>query len=135
MIVVRDLRSTLQISSTEIRKLALQRINDLGVDAIDAALAFLLIIELGDDLEALSTQMGFDPLKIRMAGIRFGEPGFTPSFEFVAEFPDCYDMVFVISDDGYGIEVFIPKHPGVNADLLGCATSTPSQPVKPASHE
>ncbi len=106
MIKVTDLATAAQISNTAIGALVQQRINDLGGEAFDSA-AFL-VIQPGDTLAAIDSQLGFSSLANRITGIRFDEPGFWPSFEFVEELPTCYDMVFIISDDGFGIELFIP---------------------------
>ena len=103
----------------EIRELVTQRMEDLGGDAFDAnALGYFLVVESGDAIEAINAQLGFDILCNRFTGIRYDQPGFTPSFEFVEEFPACYDVVFVLSDDGYGVEVFVQKANGVPPDLL-----------------
>ena len=119
MIVVRNLQSTHQISNLQIRDLVQQRINDLGGEDFDAdSLGYFLAIEAGDTIEAISAQVGFNILQNRFTGIRFDATGFTPSFEFMEEFPACYDMVFIISDDGYGIEIFVPKEECINTDLL-----------------
>lgn len=119
MIIVRDLSAIHQVSNPEIRELVLQRMDDLGGDAFDAnALGYFLIVESGDTLESLSAQVGFAILCNRFTGIRYDQTGFTPSFEFVEEFPACYDMVFILSDDGYGVEVFVQKAKGVPPDLL-----------------
>lgn len=119
MQVIRDLPSTQQISDPVIRQLVRQRIDDLGGDKFNAAeLGFFLVVEPGDSLGSINAQIGFNIQANRCTGIRFGAPGFTPSFEFVEEIGNCFDMVFVISDDGFGIEVFIPKTDGVDPDLL-----------------
>ncbi len=119
MIVVRNLQSTHQISNAAIRQLVQQRISDLGGEAFDAAaLGYFLVIEPGDTLEAIHAQVGFNILQNRFTGIHYNDTGFTPSFEFVQEFASCYDMVFVISDDGFGVELFVPKEEGIETDLL-----------------
>ena len=118
MQIIRDLQSTHQISNLQIRALVQQRINDLGGEAFDAtALGYFLIIQPGDTLDAIDSQLGFSILANRVTGISYDQPGFSPSFEFVEEFPSCYDLVFVLSDDGYGIEVFVEKAEGVPPDL------------------
>ena len=118
MIVVRDLQSTHQISNLEIRQLVQQRISDLGGEAFDTTtLGYFLVIEQGDTLDAVNTQLGFSILANRFTGIAYSDTGFTPSFEFVEEFATCYDMVFILSDDGFGIEVFVEKAEGVPPDL------------------
>ena len=124
MQIIRDLASTTQISNPSIRQLVQKRINDLGGEAFDtAALGYFLVIEPGDTLDAIDSQLGFCILANRVTGISYDQPGFSPSFEFVEEFPSCYDMVFVLSDDGFGIEVFVPKAEGIPPDLrIMCRT-------------
>ena len=119
MIVVRDQSNIDQISNPAIRELVQQRINDLGGEAFDSnELGYFLVVESSDTLEALSAQLGFDMLRNRFTGIRFNATGFTPSFEFIEEFPACYDMVFVLDDTGIGVEIFVPKEEGIDPDLI-----------------
>ena len=114
-----DLASTAQIGNPAIRQLVEERINDLGDEAFDATeIGYFLVVEAIDTIEAIQKQVGFNVLKNRFTGIRFDATGFTPSFEFVEEFASCFDMVLVISNDGYGVELFVPKTDGVDADLL-----------------
>ena len=123
MQVIRDPASTAQIANPEIRRLVEQRIYDLGKpdgteEPFDlAALGYFIVVDPGDTLDAIDAQMGFPILCNRWTGIRFDQPGFTPSFEFVEQIHGCFDMVFILDDSGYGIEVFIPSE-GVNPDLL-----------------
>ena len=119
MIVVRNLQSISQIRNLAIRDLVRQRIEDLGGGAFNAdALGYFLVIEAGDTIEAIDGQVGFNILHNRFTGARYDQPGFTPSFEFVEESPACYDMVFILDDSGYGVEVFVPKEVGIDTDLL-----------------
>ncbi len=119
MIVVRDHSSTQEIIHLEIKQLVQQRINDLGGEAFDSSeLGYFLVVEAGDTIEAIQTQVGFDILRNRFTGIPFNATGFTPSFEFIEEFPACYDMVFVLDDTGIGIELFVPKERGIDPDLI-----------------
>jgi hypothetical protein len=119
VIVVRDLQSTSQISNLSIRDFVRQRIEDLGGGAFNAdALGYFLVIEAGDNIQAIHGQVGFNILHNRFTGARYDQPGFTPSFEFVEEFPVCYDMVFVLDDSGYGVEMFVPKEVDIDVDLI-----------------
>lgn len=69
-------------------------------------------------MNALNEQIGFSIIANRFTGIRFDRPGFTPSFEFIEDVGCCYDMVFILSDDGFGIEVFVPKTDGIDPELI-----------------
>jgi hypothetical protein len=117
--IVRSLQSTQQISNPVLRELVQQRINDLGGEAFDTdALGYFVVIEPGDTIEAIHAQVGFNILHNRFSGIRFNATGFTPSFEFIEEFPACYDMVFVLDDSGIGIELFVLKEEGIDTELI-----------------
>jgi hypothetical protein len=119
MIVVKSLSDTQQIGNITIRELVRQRINDLGGEAFDATeLGYFLVVESGDKLAAINDQLGFDILCNRWTGVRYDHADFTPSFEFIEIFPAWYDMVFILSDDGYGLEVFVPMEEGIDPDLL-----------------
>jgi hypothetical protein len=114
-----DLPSTEQISDPAIRKLVRQRFDDLGGDKFDAAvLGYFLVIEPGDSADAINTKIGLNILANRFTGIRWDQPGFTPSFEFIEAFPSCYELVFILDDSGYGVDIFISKGTGVDPDLL-----------------
>ena len=119
MIVVRDHSTIDQISNPAIKELVLARINDLGGVAFDAdELGYFLVVESSDTLEAWSAQLGFDLLRNRFTGIRYEQADFTPSFEFIEEFPSCYDIGFVLDDTGIGIELFVPKEEGIEPELI-----------------
>ena len=118
MQVIRDLLSTERISDPAIRTLVQQRIDDLGGDKFNTTeLGYFLVIESGSQ-ETINAQLGFSILANRFTGIRWDQPGFTPSFEFIEEFPACYELVFILDDSGYGIDIFISKGTGVDPDLL-----------------
>ncbi|MBK6593285.1 MAG: hypothetical protein IPG23_11360 [Burkholderiales bacterium] len=119
MQIIRDLPSAATVHNPEIRQLVQQRINDLGGDSFDAnELGYFLVIEPEDTLHSIAAQLGFSIVANRSTNLRYDQEGFTPSFEFVEQIGNCYDLVFVISDDGYGIEVFVPNTEGIDPDLL-----------------
>jgi hypothetical protein len=124
LIVVHDHSNIDQIRNIAIKDLIQKRIDFLTeLDAAD--LCNILVVEGSDTLESLSAQLTFNILCNRFTGIRFDQEGFTPSFEFIEEFPSCFDMVFVLSDDGFGVELFVPKEEGINSKLIEmCRTFT-----------
>jgi hypothetical protein len=123
MQIIRDLVGTSQISDTSIRDLVRQRIDDLGGEAFDSAeLGYFLVVEIGDTLQALEAQLGYSILVNRITGIRWEQPGFTPSFEFIEDMGFCYSLVVVLSDSGYAVELLIGDKVGGDVDLLAmCA--------------
>ena len=97
MQIIRSPADAANIADPAIRQMILQRIDAIASDEpYDANLhGYFVAPEDGDSLTAISAQIGFDPL--------------TKTPEILEEYPDCYDVLFIISDDGFGIELFIPK--------------------------
>jgi len=119
MIVIRDPSTVLQISNIAIRELVQQRIDALHGDGFDIAdIGYFLVVEPRDKLEAIDAQLGFPVLCNHFTGQRRDQPNFTPSVELVEEFPACYCIVFVLGQDGAGLEMFVPKEEGVPLELL-----------------
>ncbi|MDD2882214.1 MAG: hypothetical protein PHQ58_17450 [Rhodoferax sp.] len=44
-------------------------------------LGYFLIVQPGDSIAIINAQIGFDILANKWTGIRFDQPGYTPSFE------------------------------------------------------
>lgn len=110
MQVHRDQASIKAIPDSRLRSLiercvaALCDFDDLNL----SELVTFIVVEPGDALEAVNKELGFPIL---------GRP-----FELIANHPDWYEIVFIVSDDGYGIEVFVSKASGVPPELLSvCA--------------
>ena len=124
LIVVHDHSNIDQISNIAIKDLIRKRIDSLN-DLDAGELCNILVVDGSDTLESLSEQLTFNILCNRLTGIRFDQEGFTPSFEFIEEYPSCFDMVFVLGDDGFGAELFVPKEKGINSELIAmCQTFT-----------
>ncbi len=58
-------------------------------------LGYILIAEPGDTIASLDAQLGFPILANR--------------HEFILELTHWYELVYVLGQDGYGIEVFVSK--------------------------
>ena len=124
MIVLRDPKAVTSISDADIRSLVAQRFAEVWPDeTYDPNLdGYMIVVEPGDSVDALEKESGCHILYSLIGGARFGNPDFSTSFEFLDEHACCYEMAFVLSDDGYGIEIFIPKIAGIDAELLAmCA--------------
>ena len=82
----------------------------------------LIVVEPGDTTKALEQESGCRILRSLFDDARFGDPEFAPSFEVLEEHPGCYEMVFILNDDGFGVDFFIPKQAGIDPELLAmCA--------------
>ncbi len=129
MQIISDLTGASQICDGAIRELVQQRINDLGGEEFDSTeLGYILVVEGGDTLDALEAQLGFSIVANRFTGIRYDQPGFTPSFEFIEDLGHCYDMVIVLSDSGYGVEILVPNKAVGDVDLLAMCHTYATRP-------
>jgi hypothetical protein len=110
MLVLRDHASIAAVEDPDLRALIEKRIEPFAEfdDYELHELVSIVIVEPGDALSTLDLQLGFPILENR--------------FEMLVEHAGCYEIVFVLSDDGYGAEVFVKKHPDVDPQLLAmCA--------------
>lgn len=120
MLLIKEAVGVARIESPEIRALIEDRITTLSEEEpYDSGThGYFVMWEEGDSIEGLDQALGFPVLSNRYSGLRFGESGFSPSFELVEEHLTCFEMVFVLSDDGYGVVVFIPKTANADPSLL-----------------
>ena len=93
----------------------------------------MIVVEPGDSVATLEEASGCLILRNLFDEARYGDPGFTPAAEALEEHAGCYELVFILSDDGYGIEIFVPKVDGVAPELLEmCATvAVPAEELNP----
>lgn len=92
-----------------ITSLIQQRLSDLlqDDDLTMEELVFFVVPEPGEAIPQLVEALGTDLQTVDGS----------PLWEFIEEHPTCYEFVIVMSDSGFGAEVFIPKT-GIDADLL-----------------
>ena len=97
-------------------------------DDIGELLNFILV-EPGDTLEAIDAEMNGTFLADHYGGRHIGDPGFLPCFEALEEHATFYDIEFVQGDEGFAVQVLVPKCPGIDPWLLQlCAEhATPFQ--------
>ncbi|MDP3815786.1 hypothetical protein [Pseudomonas sp.] len=86
-----------------------ERLGEYEVDDLSKLVRFI-VFEHGDAVTDLDAALGFPIMTNRFDGTHFGEPDFSPSWEVAEEHSHWYELVFVLSDDGFGVVVFIPKN-------------------------
>lgn len=120
MIILRGPTLTDSIPDPDIRNLIETRFTEICAgEPYDYDLhGYMIVVEPGDTVEALEKEIGYPILHNLFDDVRFGNPDFVPTFEVLEEHAGCYEMVFILNDDGFGIDIFIPKREGVDADLL-----------------
>lgn len=107
------------VSEPVLRGLIHQRIRELAdYVAHFSELVSYVVFERGDRLADLDTALGFSVLVSRFDGLPFDAPGFTPPWEVLMEHAGWYELVYVLTDAGSGVEVFIQKEEGMPSRLM-----------------
>ncbi len=78
-------------------------------------LLHMVVVEAGDTVGDLEKQLGFTIMHNRWNGYSHNAEGFTPSWDAFDAHVHWYELTFVLSDDGFGIVVFLPRS---NSDAL-----------------
>ncbi len=99
-----------------LKRLLMERRDQLGSDTED--IARFVVVQLGDGLAALETALGFSILQNQTDGRRFGDPEFSPSWEWLADPGHCFELVFIMTDDGFAHVVLVENSLGVDPELL-----------------
>jgi hypothetical protein len=116
MIIIRTTEAVTGITSQEIQQLIMERIAEITQgQPYDADIyGEFRLVEAGDTLPEIEAYLGREVIG---------------NFEWLVVWPCCFEAVFILSDDGFGIDLLIPKLPSIDPDLLAlCATyATPAE--------
>ena len=105
---------------SRLKELLTERIRQLEVDDLTTAARFL-IAEAGDSLDALEKELGF-------AISNDTEVGF--GCEWIEDHGHTFELVFILTDDGFAHVAFVPRQPDIDAALLSlCALFASEQTI------
>ena len=134
MIRIRGPDQARRISDPDIRRLVQQRFAEVcnGEPYDPDVHGEMIVVEPGDTLRSLEGESSVPVATNPFDDCCFPDPDFVPVCEYLEEHPHCYEMMFLFSDDGAGVNFFIPKQ-GIDADLLAyCARyAVPAPAVTP----
>ena len=83
----------------------------LGDDMPFADMAHFVIVEPGDTIDAIEATIRLPIRPDADAGI--------PAWEWVMDHGFCFETVFVLSDDGYAVVLFVQVMKGMDPELMG----------------
>ena len=119
MRVLRSPEDLLDLPRGPVRALVEQRMAQIGgADPFVPALGQFVVVEPGDAMESIEAEVGLPLLTGLFDDTRFGDPDFAPAWEWAVDHGDLYEMAFVLTDDGFAVEVLVPVVSGIDADLL-----------------
>lgn len=134
MIIITDPNQVASIADPPLRHIIKQRIH--GIEECcpwDASeLGPIIIVEPIDTVRDLEAVTGFSIIEGPFDDSRFGDENFAPSFEVAESHGDnLFELVYIVSDGGYGYDIFIQNTAGIDPVLLAfCqayATANPDQ--------
>jgi hypothetical protein len=123
MISIRGPDQVRRISDPDIRRLVEERfVQVCNGDPYDPEVhGEMVVVGPCDTLRSLEAESGVPIGTNPFDDSRFPDPDFVPVCEYLEEHSHCYEMMFLFSDDGAGVNFFVPKQ-GTDADLLAlCA--------------
>ena len=136
MRILNDPSALAALPAGVVRTLLHKRFAELSEDEpYDPAVnGFFIVVEAGDSIAAVEQESGCRLLSNRFSDGRFGGANFVPDWECLTfhagrdSSPGCFEMVFVLCDDGYGVVIVIPLQDGIDTALLALcrAYSSPS---------
>jgi hypothetical protein len=124
MIIFNDIAAIEQFAQIELRQHILETISRIteGATYDPSIYGQFALVEPGDSIAEIEAETGCQVMHDRFNASHFGDAEFMPAFEWLVEHPSFYEAVFILSDDGYGVDLLIPKASGIDAELLAmCA--------------
>jgi hypothetical protein len=98
-----------------LKRLLMERRDQLGGNINDNAR--FIVVQSGDSISAFEKELSWSAFTTP-EGDRFGEPDYYPGWEWLADHGHCFEMVFIMTDDGFAHVVLIENTPGVDPELL-----------------
>ena len=101
-----------RVEDAAIQALIIQRFEELrSPDYEWAELGYFVVVEPHDTIAELEATHRIAITTGHGCTVNHGQPGFTPSFELIEEYESSYELVFILSDSGFGVTLFVPKLP------------------------
>ncbi|HEX8580653.1 MAG TPA: hypothetical protein VF655_13800 [Allosphingosinicella sp.] len=120
MLSINDGPSLLRALSTpldpRLRHLLSQRRDQLG-GSITGHARFV-VVQPNDTLTTVEQAFSFSPLQNPIDGSRFGDPDFTPAWEWIEDHGFCFEVVFIFDDSGFAHVLLVEKAEGVDPQLI-----------------
>ncbi len=122
MYIIREPKALPALSHTGIVKILTRRISEqkLSPENQLSDIGEFIIVEPGDTIADLEEASGCAIATDLVGENHYGAPDFVPNHEWLEHHQDehCFEMVFIMTDDGYFTVLLIPDNTGIDPDLL-----------------
>ena len=111
-----------RIAYPGVRQILSQRVSELKLLEKEslAEIGCFVVAEPNDSVTDLERSSGCAITTDLFGDSHYGSPDFVPCHEWLEYHTEqhCFEMVFVMTDDGYFTAVFVPDDPGIDPMLL-----------------
>ena len=120
MIILRDPQQLTQVVQPEIKSYLQQRFHDIcDPEPYDPdEHGFFILVQHGDTSEQIESDTGYSLLKSLFNGTVYGEPDFTPDFEYLEDHGGFFEAVFIFADSGFAVVMIVSKEEGIDGRIL-----------------
>jgi hypothetical protein len=122
MFIVRKPSEVSGLFHVGIGQIVSQRLSELRLSAEEALpdLGTFVVVEPGDAIGDIEEASNCCITTDFFEEAHYGSSDFVPSHEWLEHHREqqCFEMVFIMTDDGYFTVLLIPDDPGIDPDLL-----------------
>lgn len=120
MLLLRSPEDAERVEDTYMSALLTQRLRDIAVPGYAyEELGMFIVVEPGDTVSDIERVGGIWITTGLFGDTKYGEEDFSPSFEVLeAHSGHCFELVFILNDDGYGVIVIVPETNDMDAELM-----------------
>ena len=120
MLLLRKPEDSTLVSDAYIRALLSQRFQEITIDGYShEELGLFVLVEPGDTVAEIEQASGAWIVTSLFAESSYGDPDFAPCFEFLERHVgQCFELVEIMNDAGYGVIVIIPEVEGIDPVLM-----------------
>lgn len=102
-------RALVSLLDPALRRLLTLRRDQLADDGLDLdEIVHIIVVRPGDTLAEVEAEAGAAIATNLVDGKRLGDPEFEPLFEYVTRNDGWLEAVMILSDDGFGLVLFVP---------------------------
>lgn len=108
MIMIYNEQDALKLSDLSLRSLVQGHLATAKENGLQD-LTCIAVVEPYDSESAIVEELGFSPLANPLSETRFGDPDFSPAWDWLEEHRGWYELIFTVGDDGFAYIVFISR--------------------------
>lgn len=107
MITIYDEQAAQVLADDTLRELVRGHITTAKENGLEN-LTCIAVIEPADSEQTIRDELGFSPLRNPLSNTRFGDPGFSPAWDWLEVHSGWYELIFTVGDEGFAYIIFVP---------------------------